>query len=225
MKKTSITLVLAFLSQSALANDDFIIKNLNILNYQGSYDYIMFNTKGVDNWSASYDYAKRKGDEYQVQLRVKPVLNHSFPLDFPAEESNLLIGPFTVPVTAEAYERYSEVPAEFTEFLNNVLPMMPLYIWGERVYSNIQSIIFDESTQEIVIKFDFDSNKNIENLPIVAGFVGLWTKGVPHPSFSAAIKSISHNSLACDNSSKTCSVELVKTNDPASQVFTITNED
>ena len=224
MKKTSIALVFAFLSQSALANDDFVINNLDILTYQGSYDYIGFHTEGSDNWSASYDYAKRKGDEYQVQLRVKPVLNHHFSLDFPAEESNLLIGPFTLPITAEAYERFSEVPAELPEFLNNVLPMMPLYIWGERVDSNVQNITFDESTQEIVIKFDFETKENIEYLPIVAGFTGFWTKGVQNPTVSVAIKSISENSLTCDKVSKMCNVALVKTSDPASQMFTISNE-
>lgn len=145
-------------------------------------------------------------------------------MNFPSDESNLLIGPFTLPVTAEAYERFSEVPAELPEFLNNVLPMMPLYIWGERVDSNIQNITFDESTQEVVIKFDFETKENIEYLPIVAGFTGFWTKGVQNPTVSVAVKAISENSLTCDRVSKTCNVALVKTNDPASQIFTISNE-
>lgn len=57
MKKTSIAFILAFLSQSALASDDFEIKNLDILAYSGSQDVSLMDAISGDQWDVSYDYA------------------------------------------------------------------------------------------------------------------------------------------------------------------------
>ena len=53
MKKTSIAFILAFLSQSALASDDFEIKNLDILAYSGSQDVSLMDAISGDQWDVS----------------------------------------------------------------------------------------------------------------------------------------------------------------------------
>ena len=228
MKKTSIAFILAFLSQSALASDDFEIKNLDILAYSGSQDVSLMDAISGDQWDVSYDYATRKGNEYQVQLRVKPKVNDVLEGREVSDtgSSNLVIGPFTVPLSLDAYNNFSKMPESLPGYLNNLLPMMPLNIWGESVNVDIQSITFDETTRDVIIKINFESEKEIENLPIVAGFTGIWLKGVTHTTFSAAVgKAVGRSSLSCDETTKVCSVKLVKTSDPSSQIFPISNKD
>ena len=132
MKKTSIAFILAFLSQSALASDDFEIKNLDILAYSGSQDVSLMDAISGDQWDVSYDYATRKGNEYQVQLRVKPKVNDVLEGREVSDtgSSNLVIGPFTVPLSLDAYNNFSKMPESLPGYLNNLLPMMPLNIWG-----------------------------------------------------------------------------------------------
>lgn len=227
MKKTSIAFIFALLSQSALASNGIEVKNLDILTYSGSQDVNMVDPVSGEQWDVSYDYATRKGDEYKVQLRVKPKVNDTLEgrLSSDTGSSSLIIGPFTIPIGLEGYNNFSNSPESLSSFLNNILPMMPLNIWGESVDVDVQNITYDEKTHDVVINFNFKSKKKIENLPIIAGFSGIWIKGVPHTTFSAAVgNSISRNSLSCNNESKVCSVKLFKTDDVASQIFTITDE-
>ncbi|HIF9289281.1 TPA: hypothetical protein ACX6Q0_001253 [Photobacterium damselae] len=225
MKKTSIAFILAIMSQSAFSANGITVQDFDILNYGNVEQVRMAKAAGLDHWDASYEYATQSGDQYEVKLHVKPIVNSQFSTQqVEPTRSALVIGPFKMPISLEAFNRFAEQPSELTDFLAHTLPMVPMDIFGHTIIANINDVSFDEKSAETIVSFSFESQEKIDYLPVAAGLAGIWTDGVPYPTMMASIAAGEVDAdFLCNNATKKCSTKLFGTDDPASQLFKITN--
>ncbi len=225
MKKTSITFILAMMSQSAFSANGLTEQDFDILNYGNVEQVLMSRAAGQGHWDVNYEYATQSGDQYEAKLHVKPIVNSQFSTQqVEPKTATLIVGPFKMPISLEAFNRFAEQPSELTDFLAHTLPMVPMDIFGHTIKANIDDVNFDEKSAETIVSFSFESQEKVDYLPVTAGFAGIWTDGVPYPMMMASIAAGETDAdFVCSNATKKCSTKLFGTNDPASQLFKITN--
>ncbi|SUB90817.1 hypothetical protein [Photobacterium damselae] len=225
MKKTSIAFILAIISQSAFSANGIIEQDFDVLNYGNVEQVRMTKAAGRNHWDVSYEYATQSGHQYEARLHVKPIVNSQFskqPVE--PQSSALIIGPFKMPISLEAFNRFTEQPSELTDFLAHTLPMVPMDLFGSTIKADIKDVSFDERSAETIISFSFESQEKVDYLPVTAGFAGIWTDGVPYPTMMASIAAGEMDAdFVCNNATKKCSTKLFGTDDPSSQLFKITN--
>lgn len=225
-KSTVAALLFTILSPSAFSANGIVEQTFDVLNYGNVEQVSMVKSAGREHWDVSYDYAEKSGEHYDVKLRVKPLSNPLLAKQPVAPQtSELIVGPFKMPVSLEAFNRFSEEPSELADFLVSVLPMIPIDIFGTAVKVNVKDITYNEESMETIVSFNFDNKENIEMLPVTAGFAGIWVEGSRYPTMIASVSAGEMDSdFVCDNTIKKCSTRLFGTSDAASQLFPVTTK-